>query len=95
MGIFHSDFLARSQDDRDKAIWMYLRARQACSQCGTRPEEWDPAQGGDRAAYRAVAQTCRGCQEIESRMASVNAIPEAQRGHGVKVTLIRNSSLSK
>jgi hypothetical protein len=86
MGIFHSEFLARSQDDRDKAIWTYLRDRQTCSQCGTRSDEWDPAQGGDRAAYRAVAKTCRGCQEIESRTA---ALDETRAGRGVKVTLIR------
>lgn len=88
MRIFHSDFLARSQDDRDKAIWTVLRERQTCSRCGTRAEEWDPDRGGDRAAYRAVTGVCRGCQELDSR---TDTLTEAQRGRGVYVHLQPNS----
>ncbi|MGI5232858.1 hypothetical protein [Actinoallomurus sp. CA-142502] len=73
-----------SQDDRDKAIWMLVRERQTCPSCGTRAEEWDPEQGGDRAAYRAVVDVCRGCQERESRE---DTLTDDQRGRGVFVRL--------
>lgn len=84
--ISHSQFLSWSEDDRDKAIWMFIRERQTCQQCGTRPEEWDPAQGGDRDAYHAVVTVCRGCQERESRL---DTLTDAQRGRGVYVGLRR------
>ncbi|MGH3427348.1 MAG: hypothetical protein ACRDQZ_07230 [Mycobacteriales bacterium] len=58
---FHSEFLTLSQDDRDKAIWQYLRERQTCPHCGTRPEEWDPDAGGRRDAYAATLLDCQGC----------------------------------
>lgn len=82
----HSAFLTWSQDDRDKAIWTYLRERQTCPDCGTRPEEWDPDKGGDRAAYRAVVRTCRGCQERQSRL---DTLADGQRGRGMYVALQR------
>lgn len=87
--IFHSEFLAKSQDDRDKAIWAHLRARQTCPRCHTRAEEWEPAKGGDRAAYRAVAKVCRGCQELQSRE---DTLPKEQRTRGMFVTLIRQEA---
>lgn len=86
MGIFHSDFLARSQDDRDKAISMWLRKRTTCSQCGTRPEEWDPAQGGHRRAYLAEVQVCRGCQAIAER---AKGLDNERANHGHHIVLKR------
>lgn len=61
----HSEFLAWSDSDRDKALWQHIRSRQACQGCGTRPDEWDPDKGGSRQAYRAVALQCEGCLKIQ------------------------------
>lgn len=61
----HSEFLAYGQDDRDKAIWQYIRERQTCSHCGTRPDEWDPDKGGSRNAYVGTIHRCQGCVVIE------------------------------
>ena len=91
MGIFHSDFLARSQDDRDKAIWAWLRERQTCPECGTRPDEWDPTNGGDRHAYLAQVDVCRGCQAVAGRS---KGLTDEQRQPGMKVVLKRQEITS-
>jgi hypothetical protein len=57
----HSEFLAWRRSDRDKALWWVIHERQRCQSCGTRPEEWNPKQGGDLHAYTAEAVHCRGC----------------------------------
>jgi hypothetical protein len=67
--ISHSVFLAWSKADRDKALWAHIREAQTCSGCGTRPEEWDPDQGGSRTAYLPSVTTCPGCQRIGERQA--------------------------
>ena len=61
-GIPHSVFLGWDRDDRDKALWWLIHQRQTCSACGTRPEQWDEAQGGDLHAYAAEPYHCRGCE---------------------------------
>lgn len=83
----HSEFLSWSADDRDKAIWAWLRERTTCPQCGTRAEEWNPAQGGHHRAYLAEVQVCRGCQAIAQRS---DALDDAQRDRGHHVVLKRN-----
>lgn len=40
--------------------------RISCPDCGTRLEEWDPEQGGDRFAYYAKAYKCPGCRAIHT-----------------------------
>jgi hypothetical protein len=84
----HSEFLGPrwSQDDRDKAIWQEIRQGETCRSCGTRPDEWDPAKGGDRVAYVAQLTTCRGCQQIENRRA---AISEDHDARGQHILLVR------
>lgn len=76
-----------SKEDRDKAVWWSVRERQRCNQCGTRPVEWDPAQGGDRNAYRAQLTRCRGC-EVTAIEASRHKDPEAL-GKGIHVSLVK------
>lgn len=61
-GIPHSVFLGWDIDDRNKALWWMIHERQRCSNCGTRAEEWDEAQGGDLHAYASQPHHCRGCQ---------------------------------
>jgi hypothetical protein len=84
--ISHSEFLSWSRDDRDKAVWWEIRQGETCGNCGTRPAEWDPEQGGDRVAYLAKLTTCRGCQQIEARRA---AIPEGHNALGQHIVLVR------
>jgi hypothetical protein len=88
----HSTFLSWSQADRDKAIWWEVRQGETCRNCGTRPAEWDPEQGGDRRAYVAKLETCRGCQQIEARRA---AIPEGHPGLGQHILLVRPHELAE
>lgn len=33
-----------------------------CPRCGTRPDEWDPEQGGSHFAYEPREDICRGCE---------------------------------
>lgn len=83
----HSEFLRWPDSDRDKAIWIWLRERSACSSCGTRPDEWEPAKGGHRRAYRADLEICRGCQALDARS---KALTEKQRGEsGLQLVLKR------
>jgi hypothetical protein len=42
-----------------------VRKRQTCPGCGTRPDEWDPQEGGGLDAYTAEAHLCHGCRVIE------------------------------
>lgn len=80
----HSEFLAWRSTDRDKAIWWLTRQRAACPACGTRPEEWDPEQGGHRRAYIARKHRCYGCEARQQVEASID--PEKE-GRGVHVVL--------
>jgi hypothetical protein len=82
----HSEFLAWDATDRDKAIWIFLRQRQTCPHCGTRPEEWDPDVGGHRAAYVAEFTECQGCV-VKGRK---EAEPEMAEFRGLRVMLVRN-----
>lgn len=81
----HSQFLAWLDEDRDKAIWQHIRERQTCRQCGTRPQEWDPAQGGDRNAYVAEPERCRGCEVNQAAAASLTG----DEGRGVRIVFTR------
>lgn len=76
--------MAWSDDDRDKAIWWHLRTRSTCRECGTRAEEWDPAAGGNRHAYAAEVDVCRGCQQIAARR---DALTEDEQGGGQFIAL--------
>lgn len=58
----HSAFLSWNDDDQDKARAFWRFDRSVCTGCGTRPDEWDPAAGGDRRAYSADVIVCPGCQ---------------------------------
>lgn len=62
MGIPHSRFLGWPELDQDKALAYAQVQAETCPQCNTRPEEWDPAVGGDRHAYAATVHICPGCQ---------------------------------
>jgi hypothetical protein len=74
--------------DRRKALAYEEYRRSVCPQCGTRPEEWDEAAGGDEDAYRAITHRCVGCQLLADKQKTV---PDDDEGHGVKVLLIPTS----
>lgn len=61
----HSEFLAWSTDDRDKAIWLFLRERKECPRCGTRDEEWYDDDGNRQQAYVPDLVECEGCVVVE------------------------------
>ena len=88
-GRSHSEFLAWPVDDRDKAIWLFLRERETCRYCGTRPDEWDPDTGGHRQAYVGRIVTCPGCVVRER----TEEAPDIQ-GRGKTVELYRNPILT-
>ncbi len=87
----HSAFLDWSKPDRDKAIAWFLRQRAACPSCHTRPEEWDETLGGDRDAYIAVHERCRGC-EIKERGESTQP---KDAGRGVSTVLKPNPKVGR
>lgn len=80
-------FLSWPATDRDKAIWQYIRARQACGSCGTRAEEWDPRRGGHPGAYIPEAYRCEGCHQVHT--ASEKLAP------AMHVRLVPNPDLQK
>lgn len=82
----HSEFLAWGTSDRDKAIWWYLRKRQTCPGCGTRPDEWNPDVGGSWHAYRFEAVQCEGCLK---RHRAEEAL-EKSKAPGMHVVGVRN-----
>lgn len=88
--IRHSEFLGWSALDRDKAIWQLSRERATCQQCGTRPDEWDPEQGGDIHAYRGAIGFCRGCEVRAGEQARFDKAPKNSYRRGSYVTLKRN-----
>lgn len=93
-GIPHSVFLSWDADDRDKAIWHYLRERDRCGSCGTRRAEWDESQGGNRRAYVADLERCPGCEQVEARQdALASDRKQGLVGRGVHVVLRPNPAL--
>lgn len=89
---FHSEFLAYSQDDRDKAIWEYLEDRKTCPHCGTRSEEWYDDDGRYRPAYVAELAECEGC--VVKLRGEAEAEQELRDFRGSRVVLVRNKEVS-
>lgn len=50
--------------DRGYALAWQANKAATCPNCGTRHDEWDPEQGGDRDAYVPDHSMCRGCQVL-------------------------------
>ncbi|WFE45301.1 hypothetical protein [Verrucosispora sp. WMMD1129] len=81
-------FLGWSKDDRDKAIWQYVRDKQTCRSCGTRPDEWATDAGGHQHAYGAAVARCRGCEVLEAER---DRIKDKPLGGGTYVRLERRN----
>jgi hypothetical protein len=62
--------------DRDLALAWQRNKAAVCPGCGTRHDEWDPAQGGDRQAYMADVNHCPGCATLAG--AEVPTGPDGQ-----------------
>lgn len=84
--MMHSEFLAKDKDDRDKAIWWYIRQKQTCPACGTRETEWDPTKGGNYHAYGAELYRCRGC-EVKQMAEESDLRPY---GRGIHIRMRKN-----
>lgn len=79
LGIPRSVFLGWARDDQDAALTWSMRQRSACSSCGTRPDEWDPALGGHPAAYTAELGSCRGCTVVaQYRKRKKDGVPDGK-----------------
>lgn len=92
LGLPHSTFLSWDRDDRDKAIVWALRKAQTCAHCGTRPDEWDPAQGGHDEAYLTELHQCWGC-DAKAKAEKRN---EAKlKKPGAHVVLVRNPEAAR
>ena len=85
----HSEFLAWTQLDRDKAIWWHVRDRATCQSCGTRDEEWDEEVGGDRFAYAPAVGHCRGCEVKGQAQRELDGAPDGAYRVGSYATLVR------
>lgn len=78
----HSQFLAWSEDDQDKALEFAAHQRRhraaRCPSCGTDPGDWTDERGRPLAepAWIPEAKECHGCKVIDSAR---NDIPEDQR----------------
>lgn len=85
----HSQFLGgppRWTDlDRVKALAFAAWQREACPDCGTRPQEWVPALGGDRDAYVADYTYCPGCARLRELEKSVE---DTDRARGIHLHLV-------
>lgn len=90
--ISHHEFLRWPQVSRDKAIWWHIRQAQTCKQCGTREEEWDPEQGGDRYAYGVEIRRCRGCEVKQMGEDGVNV---EEYGRGIYIAMRKNNNAPK
>lgn len=94
-GIPHSHFLGGppvwSDADRDKALAWQERKRSTHDRCGTRREEWDPSEGGDRQAFEYVPDVCPGCEALE-RTEAVMSGPEWQGQRGKTIKIRRRST---
>lgn len=91
-GIPHSTFLGRlarpgepvwTAHDREIALAWARNQRQICGGCGTRAEEWDETQGGDRFRYVAWSDRCPGCEVLAQEQ---EQLPENAKG--MKVYLV-------
>lgn len=75
--------------DRDNALAWQEMDRQTCRDCGTRPEEWSPKQGGDRHAYVAEVRVCSGCVVRERGEVELND-PARKNQRGKKLVMRRS-----
>jgi hypothetical protein len=97
-GIPHSMFLGRetgpqwTDDDREKALWWLIHDREKCPNCGTRPDEFDPEEGGDPHAYEWHSSHCRGCEiraQGDDWLARGQKQGELRRGTSIRIRPIR------
>lgn len=72
----HSRFLTFSTLDQGKALAFRHVQAQICSRCGTHPDDFDPAQGGNRNAWIGQSKTCEGCRRIHLEE---KGVPDASR----------------
>lgn len=66
-----------SDEDQDKALAFEQEQARVCRGCGTRSEEWDPKQGGDRFAYVANHRYCPGCEVLHQEGRNIGEGREA------------------
>ena len=78
-------------EDRDLAEAYAAWRVQCCTSCGTHPDWWDPAKGGDRNALIADTRRCPGCEIKEQLQEQVRESDGSK--HGISVFLTPNPEL--
>jgi hypothetical protein len=87
-GIPLSTFLDWDQQDQDAALmWQAHEARRFPD--GTHPDDWDPAEGGDRRAFHTHIDVHPGAALLEAAM---NTDDFKQAGRGAHVHLVRGEA---
>lgn len=96
-GIPWSVFMSWAGEDRDAALWWLIHDRQTCQQCGTRPDEWNPEQGGSRDAFRwKVEEQCPGCAVLDVGQRRLETGQKGNRySKGAQVVLIRKEEVQR
>lgn len=61
LGLPHSEFLAWSEEDQDKALMYRREMATVCRGCGTRQSDWD----ADPDAFIGDFTQCPGCIRLE------------------------------
>jgi hypothetical protein len=90
LGLPLSEFLAWPQRDQDAALLWKMRSQQRCSECGTHPDDWDPAHGGHARAHVAHEYTCPGCAALDNRRPAFHARRDKGDSPGLKLGLKPN-----
>lgn len=87
LGLPHSEFLTWHEDDQDKALAWLHEQNSKCRRCRTRPEEWDPKQGGSRWAYVVEIDRCSGCELLDQAQRDLAKMEDT---HGIQMRLEPN-----
>lgn len=76
LGIPHSEFLAWSEEDQDKALMFQREMATVCKGCGTREADW--AENPD--AFVGDIRECPGCARLEDERENAEGLKGAHLG---------------
>lgn len=91
-GIPHWHFLGGpavwTDHDRHAALSWFIQDRRRCPSCGTDPEDWSEAKGGDRNAFVTEEAVCLGCQRFQTAQERMSKDPVKSKMKGLAVRLV-------
>lgn len=80
-----------TEDDRNKAIALFIQDARTCKQCGTDPELWNEDKGGHRRAFVAEEHFCPGCEVKEGAEERFRKSQGDGPSKGFSIRLARNA----